>query len=68
MFGMKNAEGIFFSLSPRGTSGERAGERGKMKNGLLSPPLSSFFWEERENGSAAALQVNYLPNSIGLHP
>src|SRR5204863_4241861 len=39
----KNAE-AFFPLSPRGTSGERSGERGKlMKNGLLSPALSSFF-------------------------
>ena len=34
-----------------------------MKNGLLSPTLSSFFWEEREKGIAAAIQANYLPNT-----
>ena len=51
----------FFPLSPRGTSGERAGERGK--NSLLSPALSSFFGEEREKGTAAAVQANYLPNN-----
>src|SRR5256884_9529999 len=62
---MKNAEG-FFPLSPRGTSGERAGERGKCdENALLSPALSSFFGEEREKRSAAGLQANDLAHSIG---
>jgi hypothetical protein len=38
-----------FPLSPRGTSGERDGERGIPKSGLLSPALSSFLrQEERE--------------------
>jgi tRNA-2-methylthio-N6-dimethylallyladenosine synthase len=35
------------SLAPRGTSGARAGERGILENGLLTPALSSF-GEERE--------------------
>ena len=35
------------SLAPRGTNGERAGERGILENGLLTPALSSF-GEERE--------------------
>ena len=35
------------SLSPRGTSGEKAGERGILENGRLTPALSSF-GEERE--------------------
>jgi tRNA-2-methylthio-N6-dimethylallyladenosine synthase len=35
------------SLAPRGTSGERAGVRGNLENGLLTPTLSSF-GEERE--------------------
>jgi tRNA-2-methylthio-N6-dimethylallyladenosine synthase len=35
------------SLAPRGTSGERVGERGNLENGLLTPALSSF-GEERE--------------------
>src|SRR5213596_2043773 len=40
------------SLSPRGTSGERAGERGiQVKTALLSPTLSSLCGEERENSS-----------------
>jgi tRNA-2-methylthio-N6-dimethylallyladenosine synthase len=37
----------FPSLAPRGTSGERAGARGVLENGLLTPALSSF-GEERE--------------------
>jgi hypothetical protein len=42
-----------FPLSPRGTSGERAGERGINKTRLLTPTLSSFLrQEEREKGSA----------------
>jgi tRNA-2-methylthio-N6-dimethylallyladenosine synthase len=35
------------SFAPRGTSGERVGERGILENGLLAPALSSF-GEERE--------------------
>ncbi len=65
MFGMKNAEGVFPSLPARNERGESRREGKLMKNGLLSPALSSFFGEEREKGSAAALQANYLPNSIG---
>src|SRR5439155_14881911 len=43
----------FVPLSPRGTSGERAGERGvPSPNGLLSPTLSSL-WEEREKKLAS---------------
>ena len=43
----------FVPLSPRGTSGERAGERGVPNpNGLLSPTLSSL-WEEREKKLAS---------------
>src|SRR5256885_12031925 len=62
-------------LSLRGTSGERAGGRGgfhrigatNWKNGS-SPRALLLFWEEREKRSAAALQANYLPNSIGVPP
>ena len=44
LFRHENVEG-FFPVSPRGTSGERAGERGSVrKNVLLSPALSSFLW------------------------
>ena len=68
VFGMKNAEGIF-SLSPREERVGREPERGEnTKNGLLSPAPLLFFWEERENGSAAAPQANHLPNSMGLYP
>jgi hypothetical protein len=43
----------FSTLSPRGTSGERAGERGINETRLLSPALSSFLrQEEREKCSA----------------
>ncbi len=38
----------YFPLSPRGTSGERVGERGHDKTNLLSPALSSATAEERE--------------------
>src|SRR2546421_3027452 len=58
----------FFPLSPRGTSGESWREGKLTKNVLLSPALSSSFEEEREMGSAAALQASYLPNSIGPRP
>ena len=38
-----------YPLSPRGTSGERDGERGNLKKKfLLSPALSSLSGEERE--------------------
>src|SRR5213083_1841777 len=55
---MNNAEG-FFPLSPRGTSGERAGERGKCdeKRPPLPGPLLPF-WEEMEKRSAG-LQAKY---------
>ena len=57
VFGMKNAEGVFPSLPAR-----RELEKGEklMKNGLLSPTLSSFFGEEREKASAAAPQAATL--------
>jgi hypothetical protein len=46
-----------FSLSLRGTSGERDGERGIFnKNGLLSQTLSSC-GEERENISSSQVVV-----------
>src|SRR2546430_16234841 len=63
VFGMKNAEGVFPSLPARNERGESWREGKLMKNGLLSPALSSFFGEEREKGSAAARQANYLPNT-----
>ena len=66
MFGLKNAEGVFPSLPARNERGDSWREGKLTKNGLLSKALSSFFGEEREKGSAAALQTNYLPNSIGL--
>src|SRR2546430_9325448 len=62
--GMKKAEGVFPSLPARNERGESWRE-GK-QNGLLAPALSSFFGEEREKGSAAALQANYLPKTIGV--
>src|SRR5881392_2520334 len=60
---MKNAEGVFPSLPARNERGESWREGKLMKNGLLSPTLSSFFLEEREKGIAAAIQANYLPNT-----
>jgi len=66
VFGLKNSEGVFPSLPARNERGESWREGKLTKNGPLSPALSSFFGEEREKGSAAALQANYLPNSIGL--
>ena len=68
VFGMKNAEGVFPSLPARNERGESWREGKVTINGLLSPALSSFFEEEREKGSGAALQANYLPNSIGRRP
>src|SRR5437660_5518984 len=53
---MKKAEG-FFPLSPRGTSGERAGERGKCDE--KRPPLPGpllLFWEEKGEDSKNARQ------------
>jgi hypothetical protein len=45
-----------FSLSPRGTSGEKVRERGiPQKTCLLSPALSSIGMEERELPSVAAV-------------
>src|SRR5436309_7695319 len=63
VFGMKNAEGVFPSLPARNERGESWREGKLMKNGLLSPTLSSSFGEEREKGIAAAVQANYLPNT-----
>ena len=63
VFSMKTLR-AFFPLSPRGTSGERAGERGK--NGLLSPALSSFFGEEREKRGAAAPPSKLLAEQYWL--
>jgi len=68
VFGMKNAEGFFPSLPARNERGESWREGKLTKNGLLSPALSSFFGEEREKGIAAAVQANYLPNTIGWKP
>src|SRR5437667_10611188 len=65
---MKNAEGVFPSLPARNERGESWREGKLMKNGLLSPTLSSFFGEEREKRIAAAVQANCLPNSIGVPP
>ena len=48
-FNVAQASHLFGPLSPRGTSGERAGERGDAKKLLLSPALSSAVAEEREN-------------------
>jgi len=45
---MKNPERIFPSLPARDERGESWSEGELMKNGLLSPTLSSFFGEERE--------------------
>ena len=67
VFGMKNAEGVFPSLPLRNERGESWREGKLMKNGLLSPTLSSFFGEEREKGSAAAPQPNYLPKQCWRH-
>ncbi len=47
-------------LAPRGTSGERAGARGNLENGLLTPPLSSF-GEEREKNRATGDKDASLP-------
>src|SRR5438552_11964278 len=65
---MKNAEGVFPSLPLRNERGESWREGKLMKNGLLSPTLSSFFGEEREKRIAAAVQASYLPNRIGDPP
>src|SRR5205823_1899261 len=43
VFAMKNAEGVFPSLPARNERGESWREGKLMKNGLLSPALSSFF-------------------------
>jgi tRNA-dihydrouridine synthase len=48
------------SLAPRGTSGERVGARGNLKNGLLTPALSSF-GEERKKYCAAGNQGAPIP-------
>jgi len=64
VFGIKNLR-AFFPLSPRGTSGERAGERGK--NRLLSPALSSFFVEEREKRSAAGSKQTTCRTVLAFH-
>ncbi|PYJ59460.1 MAG: hypothetical protein DME24_12745 [Verrucomicrobia bacterium] len=42
VFAMKNAEGVFPSLPARNERGESWREGKLMKNGLLSPALSSF--------------------------
>jgi len=65
---MKNAEGVFPSLPLRNERGESWRQGKLIKNDLLSPTLSSFFGEEREKGSAAALQANYLSNRNGVSP
>ncbi|PYT46109.1 MAG: hypothetical protein DMG45_00370 [Acidobacteria bacterium] len=65
VFALKTAEGVFPSLPARNERGESWREGKLTKNGLLSPALYSFFGEEREKGIAAAVQANYLPNSIG---
>ena len=65
---MKNAEGVFPSLPARNERGESWREGKLIKNDLLSPTLSSFFGEEREKGSAAALQANYLSNRNDVSP
>src|SRR6202142_3328118 len=52
------------SLAPRGTSGERAGERGILENGLLTPALSSF-GEEREKTPFVQL-LDAVPEIKGL--
>src|SRR5437773_3262377 len=43
VFVMKNAEGVFPSLPVRNERGESWREGKLIKNGLLSPTLSSFF-------------------------
>jgi len=63
VFGMKKAEDIFPSLPARNEWGESRREGKLMKNGLLSPRLSSFFREEREKRSAVTPQANYLPKT-----
>src|SRR5437667_12695601 len=68
VFGMKKAEGVLPSLPARNERGESWREGKLMKHGLFSPTLSSFFGEEREERIAAAVQANYLPNSIGDSP
>src|SRR5256885_16776159 len=45
---MKNAEGFFPSLPARSSRGESWREGKLIKNGLLSPTLSSFFGGEGE--------------------
>src|SRR2546423_10475118 len=45
---MKNAEGFFPSLPARSSRGESWREGKLIKNGLLSPALSSFFGGEGE--------------------
>jgi hypothetical protein len=55
------------ALSPRGTSGERAGERGFAKiRSLLSPALLHFM-EERESFAASSVPVapeQHIPGTI----
>src|SRR5207248_1995405 len=63
VFDMKNAESVFPSLPARNERAESWREGKLMKNGLLSPTLSSFFGEEGEKGMAPAIQANYLPNT-----
>src|SRR6185436_3247117 len=53
----------FGSLSPRGTSGERVGERGKLIKSASSPLPSPPFEEERERNRGCALNANLLPNT-----
>ena len=61
---MKNAEGVFPSLPLRNERGESWRQGKLIKNDLLSPTLSSFFGEGREQGSAAALQPDYYAQNL----
>jgi tRNA-2-methylthio-N6-dimethylallyladenosine synthase len=53
------------SLAPRGTTGERVGVRGILKNELLTPPLSSL-GEEREKTSAFVQLLDAVHEIDGL--
>src|SRR5947208_15955160 len=51
---MKNAEGVFLSLPARNERGESWREGKLIKNGLLSPTLSSFVGGEGEGKRSCA--------------
>src|SRR5438094_9195018 len=63
VFAMKNAEGVFPSLPARNERGESWREGKLMKNGLISPALSSFGEGEGE-GKRSCDRENLIVNQV----